>query len=85
MDISPIFNSADLYKYHESEDEVVVSDDYPKKQTEEVDHILDQRVGKSTRGKDYYEYLVKWKNKPIEDASWISQFELDSAQVVTCS
>ena len=83
MDISHIFNIADLYKYHESEDEVVVSDDYPKKKTEEVEHILDQRVGKSTRGKDYYEYLVKWKNRPIEDASWISQFELDSAQVGT--
>ena len=37
MDISPIFNVADLYKYHESDDEVVVLDDYPKKQTEEVE------------------------------------------------
>ena len=31
MDISPIFNIADLYKYHESEDEVAILDDYPKK------------------------------------------------------
>ena len=31
MDISLIFNIADLYKYHESDDEVVVSEDYPKK------------------------------------------------------
>ena len=69
MDISPIFNIADLYKYHESQDEFVIPDDYPKKQIEEVEQILDQRVGKSRRGKDYYEYLVKWKNKPIEDAS----------------
>lgn len=59
MDISPTFNVADLYKYHESNDEVVVSNDYPKKQTEEVEQILSQRVGKSIRGKDYYEYLVK--------------------------
>ena len=51
MDISPIFNVANLYKYHESDDEVVVSEDYPKKQIEEVEQILDQRVGKSTRGK----------------------------------
>ena len=79
MNISPIFNIFDLYKYHESEDEVVVSDDYPKKQIEEVEQISDQRVGKSTRGKYYHEYLVKWKNRPIEDASWIYQFELDSA------
>ena len=69
MDISPIFNIADLYKYHESEDEFVVSDDYPKKKIWEVEHILDQRVGKSTRGKVYYEYLVKWKNRHMEDAS----------------
>ena len=82
MDISPIFNIADLYKYHESKDEVVVSNDYPKKKIEKVEQILDQRVGKSTRGKYYYEYFVKWKNRPIEDASWISQFKLDSAQVV---
>ena len=83
MDIYPIFNISDLYKYHELEDEFVVPDDYPKKKIKEVEQILDQRVGKSTRGKYYYEYLVKWKNRPIEDASWISQFELDSAQVGT--
>ena len=72
MDISPIFNVSNLYKYHELDDEFFVLDDYPKKRIEEVEWILDQRVGKSTRGKDYYEYLVKWKNRPIEDASWIS-------------
>ena len=37
MDISPIFNIADLYKYHELEDEVFILDDYPKKQIEEVE------------------------------------------------
>lgn len=83
MDISHIFNVVDLYKYHELDDEVVVSDDYPKKKIEEVEKVLDQRVGKSTRRKDYYKYLVKWKNRPVEDVTWISQSELDSAQVVT--
>ena len=34
MDISPIFNIANFYKYHELDDEVVVLDDYPKKQIE---------------------------------------------------
>ena len=37
MDISPIFNIVDLYEYHESEDEVVVSNDYSKKLVEEVE------------------------------------------------
>jgi hypothetical protein len=83
MHISPIFNVANLYKYHESYDEVVVSDNYPKKHIEEVEQILDQKVGKSTRGKYYYEYLVKWKNIPVENPTWISQSELDSTQVVT--
>ena len=36
MDISPIFNDAYLYKYHELDDEVFVPNDYPKKQIEEV-------------------------------------------------
>ena len=52
MDISPIFNVVDIYKYHESNNEVVVPNDYPKKKMEEVKYILDQRLGKSTRGKE---------------------------------
>ena len=32
MDISPIFNVANLYECHESDDEVVVPKNYPKKQ-----------------------------------------------------
>ena len=31
MDISPIFNIVDLYKYHVSNDEVFVPNHYPKK------------------------------------------------------
>ena len=31
MDISPIFNVANLYKYHESYDEVSILEDYRKK------------------------------------------------------
>lgn len=37
MDISPTFNIGDLNKYHESNDVVFVSDDYPKKHIEEVE------------------------------------------------
>ena len=83
IDVSPIFNIADLYKYHESKNEVVVPDDYPKKQIEEIEQILDQRVGNIIGGKDCNEYLVKWKNRPVEDATWISQSEFDLAQGVT--
>ena len=38
MDISPIFNNANLHEYYKSEDEeFFVIDDYPKKQTEEFE------------------------------------------------
>ena len=36
----------------------------------QMEKILDQRIGKKTRRKSYFEYLVKWKGCPMEDASW---------------
>ena len=38
--------------------------------------ILEKRVGKKTRWKEYFEYLVKWKNHPVEDASWETEAEI---------
>jgi hypothetical protein len=38
-----------------------------------MEKIIDQRVGKKTRKKTYFEYLVKWKGHPIQDASWESE------------
>ena len=40
--------------------------------------ILDTKVEKSTRQKDYLEYLVKWKAHPVEDATWMSTVELEA-------
>jgi hypothetical protein len=42
----------------------------PVAQKPEMECILDKRVGRKTRRKQYFEYLVKWKNHPVEDASW---------------
>ena len=36
----------------------------------QMEYILDKRVSKKTRRKQYFEYLVKWQNHPVEDASW---------------
>ena len=36
-----------------------------------MEHILDTRVRKKTKGQKYYEYLVKWKDHPHEDATWV--------------
>ena len=77
VEISPIFNVVDLYPYRAEE---VGEDD---EQTEiqwtkqmavaektQMESILDKRINKKTRRKDYFEYLVKWKGHPVEDASW---------------
>ena len=48
----------------------------PVMQVEEVEEILATRIGRKTRNKEYLEYLVKWKNKGSEDASWVFEEEL---------
>jgi hypothetical protein len=42
----------------------------PVAENSQMEKIVDQRIGKKTRRKTYFEYLVKWKGHPIEDASW---------------
>jgi hypothetical protein len=31
---------------------------------------LTRGLARKTRRKEYFEYLVKWKGHPVEDASW---------------
>ena len=50
----------------------------PEAQPLEVEKFLDTKVVKSTKQKDYLEYLVKWKAHPIEDATWMSATELEA-------
>jgi hypothetical protein len=75
--ISPIFNVSYLYPYRagdvETEDEKPVIQwmkQMPVTKKPQMECILDKRVSKRTRRKQYFEYLVKWKNHPVEDASW---------------
>jgi hypothetical protein len=35
-----------------------------------MESIVDKRVSKKTRRKEYFEYLIKCKGHPVEDASW---------------
>jgi hypothetical protein len=39
----------------------------------QMERILNKRVRKKTKQKQYFEYLVKWKNHPVEYASWESE------------
>ena len=81
--ISPIFNVADLYKY-----EGETADDTTQDQeTQEIDwvkqlptakelqpeRILDKKVFKKTRGQEYFQYLVKWKDQLIAKATWVTE------------
>jgi hypothetical protein len=76
--ISPIFNISDLYPYRAeeagagSDEEPVIQwqKKLPVAQKPQMECILDKRLGKKTRRKQYFEYLVKWRNHPVEDASW---------------
>ena len=77
--ISPIFNIADLTEYHDDgadEDLMLEPCPIPTSKKEEIEEILDSRVGRSTRNRQYEEYLVKWKGWPLEDSTWISAVEV---------
>jgi hypothetical protein len=75
--ISCIFNISDLYPYRgdeagETKDqkEIQWEKKMPIAEKSQIEKIIDHRISKKTRRKTYFEYLVKWKGHPIEDASW---------------
>jgi hypothetical protein len=81
--ISPIFNVADLYPYREDEEREVENQEEIQwvkhmhvAENPQMENIVDQRVGKKTRREIYFEYLVKWKGNPIEDASLKSELDI---------
>ena len=73
-------------EFHEGEkcDEVGTRNEWkqqlPIKPIKEMEEILATRIGKKTRQKEYLEYLVKWKNRGIKYASWVSEQELANLQ-----
>jgi hypothetical protein len=42
----------------------------------QMEKIIDQRIGKKTKRKTYFEYLVKWKGHLIEDSSWENEVDI---------
>eukprot|EP00253_Pinus_taeda_P035934 PITA_35934 len=49
----------------------------PYIQPPKIESILDTKVAKRTRQKEYLQYLVKWKNCPIEDSSWLDARQIE--------
>ena len=43
----------------------------------EAEKILDARLAKKTKGIEYLDYLVKWKEHPKEDATWMNVEEIE--------
>ena len=83
IEIYLIFNVSYLYPYRAGEAEI--GDEQPmihwmKKiqvaEKPQMECILDKRVSKRTRWKQYFEYLVKWKGHLVEDASWKTEAKI---------
>jgi hypothetical protein len=78
-----IFNISNLYPYKSEEvetgneqPEVQWRKQMPVAENPQMERILDKSVGKRTRRKEYFEYLVKWKDNPVEDAIWENEAEI---------
>ena len=38
--------------------------------------MLDIRITKKTKHRDYFEYMVKWKGHLVDDAIWMNEQDL---------
>lgn len=81
--ISSIFSVAYMYPYRgddagelEDQKEIQWEKQMPTTKKYQMEKILEQRVGKKPRRKMYPEYLVKWKDHPVEDSIWVTGLEI---------
>jgi hypothetical protein len=72
--ISPIFNVADLYDYPGHDDEAAITTP-PIRRADQIEDILES---KSLFGHEgvVEKVLVKWRNKPMTENTWITLMEL---------
>ena len=87
LGISPIFNVVDIYAFNSPKDiekvEVVqqqqesdLLQELPQVPKPTIEAILEKTKTQKIRRKGYYEYLVEWENKSIEDASWLLENDI---------
>jgi hypothetical protein len=43
-----------------------------------MEKLIDQKIAKKNRKKDYYEYSIKWKDIPVEDITWMNVVEIQN-------
>ena len=48
----------------------------PVVENPQMERIIDKRVSKITKRKEYFEYLVKGKGHPVEDVSWEDEAQI---------
>jgi hypothetical protein len=70
--ISLIFNIVDLYPYRveeegeeDKQEKIQWKKQMPVVEKPQMEGIIDKRISKKTRRKEYSEYMVKWKGNPI--------------------
>ena len=77
---------ANIYAYKSSSDVKVVgighlgnvdASQLPRTITLKIEFIVDKRVITQTKRGTYYGYMIKWKDYPIEDATWMSESEIE--------
>ena len=90
LDISPVFNVADLYSLPTEAGEETITRQIakdsqekaenwvrhlPKKKREQIERVIDTKLS-GTRSQAYKLYLVKWEGLPDSFNSWITESEL---------
>ncbi|KAA0067362.1 reverse transcriptase [Cucumis melo var. makuwa] len=77
MKIYPVIHVSNLKSYHQDTEDLqqnIVTRpiiDLNQKEDKEVEEILAERVRRGRRpARRIHEYLVKWKNLPVEETSW---------------
>ncbi|XP_059063819.1 uncharacterized protein LOC131856278 [Cryptomeria japonica] len=51
---------------------------FPKHEPPTLEKVLDTKVVKKTRNKEYTQYLVKWKGKPNNEAVWMDEKKIEA-------